>query len=551
MLFGVPMAMVLARRDFPGLGVLRSLVLLPLVLPPVVGGLALLYTFGRRGLLGAELEVLGIQIAFSTIAVVMAQTFVAMPFLVVSLEGALRTAGQRYEVVAASLGAGPTTVFRRITLPLVLPGLVSGAVLSFARSLGEFGATITFAGSLQGRTRTLPLEIYLQRETDPDAAVALALVLVVVAAAGHRLRPPGAGCAVTFELAAQVEERGVDLAFDVAAGETLAVLGPNGSGKSTALWVTAGLVQPDAGRVVLDGRVLTDVGPGRPGVQVPPHARRTALLGQEPLLFPHLDALENVAFGPRSSGTPRASARRDGPALAGGGRGGRARRAPPVPALRWSGATGRRGAGARRPARAPAARRAAGRAGRRGAARAAADPAPGARRPDRDRGHPRPAGRAAAGGPGRGARGRPGRRAGGQCRGALPAAEPVRGQAGRAQPGRAGPGGPTASRPPKGCGCTDWSTASRRRPARASIATFRPQAVAVFRDPVEGSPRNAFEVTITEIEPLGEHDPACTPEPLHADVTVQAAAELGLDRRSGRHVLGQGDRGLRLPARIG
>ena len=167
--------------DFPGLGVLRSLVLLPLVLPPVVGGLALLYTFGRRGLLGSELDALGIQIAFSTIAVVMAQTFVAMPFLVVSLEGALRTAGQRYEVVAASLGAGPTTVFRRITIPLVLPGLISGAVLSFARALGEFGATITFAGSLQGRTRTLPLEIYLQRETDPDAAVALALVLVVVA----------------------------------------------------------------------------------------------------------------------------------------------------------------------------------------------------------------------------------------------------------------------------------------------------------------------------------------------------------------------------------
>jgi molybdate transport system permease protein len=179
--FGVPMALVLARREFPGQGVVRSLVLLPLVLPPVVGGLALLYTFGRRGLLGESLDALGVQIAFTTVAVVMAQTFVALPFLVVSLEGSLRTAGQRYEVVAASLGAGPTTVLRRITLPLVLPGLVSGSVLAFARSLGEFGATITFAGSLQGRTRTLPLEIYLQRETDPDAAVALALVLVVVA----------------------------------------------------------------------------------------------------------------------------------------------------------------------------------------------------------------------------------------------------------------------------------------------------------------------------------------------------------------------------------
>jgi molybdate transport system permease protein len=179
--FGVPMAMVLARTSFPGQQVLRSLVLLPLVLPPVVGGIALLYTFGRRGVLGSTLEVLGLQVAFSTAAVVLAQTFVALPFLVVSLEGALRTSGQRYEAVAATLGARPTTVFRRVTLPLVLPGLAAGAVLSFARSLCEFGATITFAGSLQGVTRTLPLEIYLQREVDADAAVALSLVLVVVA----------------------------------------------------------------------------------------------------------------------------------------------------------------------------------------------------------------------------------------------------------------------------------------------------------------------------------------------------------------------------------
>ncbi|GGM29817.1 ABC transporter permease [Promicromonospora citrea] len=180
-LLGVPMALVLARTSFRGQGVLRSLVLLPLVLPPVVGGIALLYTFGRRGLLGRTFEVLGVQVAFSTTAVVLAQTFVALPFLVVSLEGALRTAGQRYEVVAATLGASPTTVFCRVTLPLVLPGLVSGAVLAFARSLGEFGATITFAGSLQGVTRTLPLEIYVRRETDAPAAVALSLVLVVVA----------------------------------------------------------------------------------------------------------------------------------------------------------------------------------------------------------------------------------------------------------------------------------------------------------------------------------------------------------------------------------
>jgi molybdate transport system permease protein len=180
-LLGVPMALVLARSTGRIVAVVRALVLLPLVLPPVVGGLALLYAFGRQGLLGEHLRAWGIDIAFTTTAVVLAQTFVALPFLVISLEGALRTAGTRYEVVAATLGASPGTVLLRVTLPLVLPGLASGAVLSFARALGEFGATLTFAGSLQGVTRTLPLEIYLQRETDPDAAVALSLVLIVVA----------------------------------------------------------------------------------------------------------------------------------------------------------------------------------------------------------------------------------------------------------------------------------------------------------------------------------------------------------------------------------
>ncbi|MFC9787320.1 ABC transporter permease [Rhodococcus sp. NPDC127528] len=182
LLLGIPLALVLARGSFRGRSLLRALVLLPLVLPPVVGGIALLYTFGRQGLLGHQLEVIGLRIAFSTTAVVLAQTFVSLPFLVVSLEGSLRVAGRGYETVAATLGARPTTVLRRVTLPLVLPGLVSGAVLAFARALGEFGATITFAGSLQGVTRTLPLEIYLQRETDPDAAVALSLLLIVVAA---------------------------------------------------------------------------------------------------------------------------------------------------------------------------------------------------------------------------------------------------------------------------------------------------------------------------------------------------------------------------------
>jgi molybdate transport system permease protein len=157
-------------------------VLLPLVLPPVVGGIALLYTFGRQGLLGRELAVAGVRIAFTTTAVVLAQSFVSLPFLVISLEGALRSAGSGYEHIAATLGARPSPVLRTVTVPLVLPGVISGAVLAFARSLGEFGATLTFAGSLQGVTRTLPLEIYLQRETDADAAVALSLVLIVVAA---------------------------------------------------------------------------------------------------------------------------------------------------------------------------------------------------------------------------------------------------------------------------------------------------------------------------------------------------------------------------------
>jgi molybdate transport system permease protein len=181
---GGPLAVVLARGRLRGLRLLRSVVLLPLVLPPVVGGLALLFLLGRTGLLGRGLDVaFGVTIPFTTAAVVLAQTFVALPFLVVSLEGSLRTAGRRYEAVAATLGASPGLAFRRVTVPLVLPGLASGTVLAFARCLGEFGATIAFAGSLQGTTRTLPLLVYLERETDVDAAVALSLLLVVVAVA--------------------------------------------------------------------------------------------------------------------------------------------------------------------------------------------------------------------------------------------------------------------------------------------------------------------------------------------------------------------------------
>jgi molybdate transport system permease protein len=182
LLLGVPMALVLARSGMPAVRLLRPLILLPLVLPPVVGGIALLYAFGRFGLIGRYLDAAGVHIAFSTTAVVLAQTFVSLPFLVIAVEGAARSAGADYEVVAATLGARPGTVWWRVTLPLLLPGLMSGAVLAFARSLGEFGATLTFAGSREGVTRTLPLEIYLQRVSDADAAVALSVLLMAVAA---------------------------------------------------------------------------------------------------------------------------------------------------------------------------------------------------------------------------------------------------------------------------------------------------------------------------------------------------------------------------------
>ncbi|WP_456284057.1 ABC transporter permease [Microbacterium sp. JZ101] len=184
LLIGVPMAAVFARGRFPGLKALRALALVPLVLPPVVGGIALLYAFGRRGLVGQALTPFGIQIPFTEVAVVMAQTFVALPFLVMSVEGALRSAGTRYAAVAATLGASPGRVLWRVTLPLIAPGILSGAILSFSRALGEFGATLAFAGSLQGVTRTLPLEVYLVRESDSASAVALSLVLIALAVCG-------------------------------------------------------------------------------------------------------------------------------------------------------------------------------------------------------------------------------------------------------------------------------------------------------------------------------------------------------------------------------
>lgn len=178
---GLPLAWVLARTDIPGKAVVRALVLLPMVLPPVVGGVALLSAFSRRSPLGSWLyDAFGIQLTFSRAGVVLAEAFVAMPFFVITVEAALRGLDPRYEQVAAGLGARPTQVFRRVTLPLIGPAVVAGAILSWARALGEFGATITFAGNIAGRTQTLPLAIYLQLESDPGSAVALSLVLLLV-----------------------------------------------------------------------------------------------------------------------------------------------------------------------------------------------------------------------------------------------------------------------------------------------------------------------------------------------------------------------------------
>jgi len=181
---GVPLAWLLARASFPGRRLVRALVTVPLVLPPVVGGVALLLVFGRRGLLGAWLDsTFGVTLPFTTTGVVIAEAFVAMPFLVISVEGALRGADARYEEAAATLGASRWTAFRRVTLPMIAPGVAAGAVLCWARALGEFGATITFAGNFPGRTQTMPLAVYLALEQDVDAAIVLSLLLLVVSVA--------------------------------------------------------------------------------------------------------------------------------------------------------------------------------------------------------------------------------------------------------------------------------------------------------------------------------------------------------------------------------
>ncbi|OKL53788.1 molybdenum ABC transporter permease subunit [Bowdeniella nasicola] len=330
---GIPTSILLSGR-WRGVKVARVLVLLPMALPPVVAGLALLQTFGRRGLIGSWLDSIGIQIGFTTTAVIMAQTFVSMPFLIVALQGALQVREQGHESIAATLGAKPTRILSRVTLPLVAPAIAQGTALALARSLGEFGATLTFAGSLTGVTRTMPLEIYLQRETDPDIALALAAVLIGVAICvvavtawqqGSAKRTPVADDADAEPATAEspdelprsgtmgapisahirVPERGVDVPLEVAAGDVVALLGRNGSGKSTCVQVMSGLLDGPGSTVKVGDRTL-DSG----SQHVPTRERGIALLAQRPLLLPHLSAEDNVAFGLRSRGIAADEARR-------------------------------------------------------------------------------------------------------------------------------------------------------------------------------------------------------------------------------------------------
>ena len=333
---GVPLALVCARaRDVWWSRLLRSMVTLPMVLPPVVAGLALLITWGRRGLIGAYLQIFGINIAFTTLAVVMAQTFVSLPFFVSSLEGALRTRGFKEERVASALGASPSRTLWSVTLPLMIPALVSSTALAFSRALGEFGATITFAGSLAGVTRTLPLEIYLQREESTDMALMLSVILVFVALVlvggasafsqwwysrlmsgtaldeanvpseasrvatqpGHGLgngdaqgqppRRPVPG----VQIAGKLPERRIDVDLTCQGGAVTAFMGHNGSGKSTLLSVLSG---------VLDAPQMTCTWQWSDGVSG--RQPKIASLEQKPVLFPHMSVLANVAFPLRCAG---------------------------------------------------------------------------------------------------------------------------------------------------------------------------------------------------------------------------------------------------------
>ncbi|MFI1197996.1 ABC transporter permease [Streptomyces sp. NPDC020883] len=348
-LLGVPLAWLLARVDFPGKVLVRSLVLLPMVLPPTVGGVALLLGFGRRGLLGPWLEdTFGIVLPFHTSGAVLAATFVAMPFLVISLEGTLSGLRPSYEETAASLGASPVRVFCTVTLPLVAPGLAAGAALTWARALGEFGATITFAGNLPGTTQTLPLQVYLLLQDSPEAATSVSLLLLAIALAvlvclrgrwtggpadrtaraargglttdatadsagtgaadgaafpedGHSqpLAPdPSAGG--RWPLDAEVTGF-TELTLRAEPGTTIAVVGPNGAGKTTLLRALLGLT-PRARAVLRLGE--------SDATALPPHRRGVAWVPQDGALFPHLTALANTAYGLRAQGVRRAEARR-------------------------------------------------------------------------------------------------------------------------------------------------------------------------------------------------------------------------------------------------
>ncbi len=337
LLLGVPLAWLLARVSFPGKALVRSLVLLPMVLPPTVGGVALLLGFGRRGVLGPWLEdTFGIVLPFHTSGAVVAATFVAMPFLVISLEGTLAGLRPRYEETAASLGASPVRVFCTVTLPMVAPGLAAGAALTWARALGEFGATITFAGNLPGTTQTLPLQVYLLLQDSPEAATSVSLLLLVIAmavliclrgrwtgATGDRPArdvpaaedtdqpaPPAPAGAPPAVPSAPDGERwplhadvtGFNrLTLDAEPGTTIAVVGPNGAGKTTLLRALLGLT-PRAHAALRLGD--TDV------TALPPHRRGVAWVPQDGALFPHLSALSNTAYGLRAHGAARAEARR-------------------------------------------------------------------------------------------------------------------------------------------------------------------------------------------------------------------------------------------------
>ncbi|WP_315580105.1 ABC transporter permease [uncultured Actinomyces sp.] len=340
---GLPLALVCARaRDTWWSRVLRSMVTLPMVLPPVVAGLALLITWGRRGLIGAYLQIFGINIAFTTVAVIMAQTFVSLPFFVSSLEGALRTRGFNEERVASGLGASPSRTLWSVTLPLMIPALVSSTALAFSRALGEFGATITFAGSLAGVTRTLPLEIYLQREESTDMALMLSVILVFVALVlvggasafsqwwysrllrgtstdeakvpaasrsttepSHRLgnekgnaqgqlpRVPVPGVRIAGTLA----ERHIDVDLTCQPGVVTALMGHNGAGKSTLLSVLSG---------ALDAPQMTCTWQWPDGTS--DRLPKIATLEQKPVLFPHMSLLANVAFPLRCAGISPAEA---------------------------------------------------------------------------------------------------------------------------------------------------------------------------------------------------------------------------------------------------